>query len=98
MYQGMAKGRGKYTPMCLGMVFRVEENIHPKVDVDASMGEFWSSEFFSACLREGEEGRGRGGAESVNDLGEALTMALQKPVLSFVIKKLVDLFKVKQYI
>lgn len=40
MYQGMAKGRGKYTPMCLGMVFRVEENIHPKVDVDASMGEF----------------------------------------------------------
>ena len=77
----MAKGRGKYTPMCLGMVFRVEENIHPKVDVDASMGEFWSSEFFSACLREGEEG-----------------MALQKPVLSFVIKKLVDLFKVKQYI
>ena len=63
MYQGMAKGRGKYTPMCLGMVFRVEENIHPKVDVDASMGEFWSSEFFSACLREGgggeRERRGR---------------------------------------
>lgn len=54
--------------------------------------------FFLLAYGRGEEGRGRGGAESVNDLGEALTMALQKPVLSFVIKKLVDLFKVKQYI